>query len=113
MSELSKKLIMLLNENKLTQKQAAAAIGITEAAMSRYLKGLREPKMNVIASLAQLLGTSTDYLVGISAKKHNIAHWVIVSDGWYPVCSECWEEPPGREMTRYCPNCGAKMETGK
>ena len=42
-----------------------------------------------------------------------VAHWVIVSDGWYPVCSECWQEPPGKEMTKYCPNCGARMETGK
>ena len=113
MSELSEKLITLLNERKLTQKQAAVAIGITEAAMSRYLKGLREPKINVIASLAQFLGTSTDYLVGISFTKHNIAHWVIVSDGYYPICSACKQEPPGKEMTKYCPNCGARMETGE
>ena len=39
------------------------------------------------------------------------ANWVICCDGYYPFCSECGEEPPGREMSRYCPNCGAKMVT--
>ncbi len=113
MSKLSEKLITLLNKKKLTQKQAAISIGITEAAMSRYLRGLREPKINVLVSLAQFLEVSVDYLVGLSDTQNPIAHWVIVSDGWYPVCSACWQEPPGRQMTKYCPNCGAKMETGK
>lgn len=37
------------------------------------------------------------------------AHWEICCDGYYPYCSECKEEPQGREMTKYCPNCGRKM----
>ncbi len=37
-------------------------------------------------------------------------HWIISCDGYYPYCSECTKEPPGKEMTDYCPNCGAKME---
>ncbi len=37
-------------------------------------------------------------------------HWIICSDGYYPYCSECTKEPPGKEMTDYCPNCGAKMK---
>lgn len=39
------------------------------------------------------------------------AHWDICCDGYYPFCSACGEEPPGREMSKYCPNCGAKMVT--
>lgn len=35
--------------------------------------------------------------------------WKINSDGYYPYCSECGKEPQGREMTDFCPNCGAKM----
>lgn len=30
--------------------------------------------------------------------------------GYYPYCSECKHEPQGREMTKFCPNCGAKMD---
>lgn len=37
-------------------------------------------------------------------------HWIISSDGYYLYCSECNEEPQGREMTKWCPNCGAKMD---
>ena len=33
--------------------------------------------------------------------------WLINSDGYYPYCSQCKYEP--KEMTRYCPNCGAEM----
>lgn len=42
-----------------------------------------------------------------------IAHWVICSEGFYPYCSCCGDEPKGREMTRYCPSCGAFMENNE
>lgn len=38
--------------------------------------------------------------------------WEICCDGYYPYCLNCKVEPPGREMTKYCPNCGAKMDGG-
>lgn len=37
-------------------------------------------------------------------------HWIINSDGYYPQCSECMSEPRGREITKYCGECGAKMD---
>lgn len=40
----------------------------------------------------------------------NHSKWIICSDGYYPYCSECKHEPQGREMTKFCPNCGAKMD---
>ncbi|MBO5449403.1 MAG: hypothetical protein J5994_08740 [Ruminococcus sp.] len=36
--------------------------------------------------------------------------WEINPDGYYPYCSICKEEPQGRAMTKYCPNCGARMD---
>lgn len=36
--------------------------------------------------------------------------WLINSDGYYPYCSNCKNEPQGRVMTNYCPHCGANME---
>lgn len=35
--------------------------------------------------------------------------WVICSDGYYPYCSNCRNEPKGG-LSNYCPNCGAKMQ---
>lgn len=37
-------------------------------------------------------------------------HWIICSDGYYPYCSKCKQEPSGKNMTNYCSNCGAKMD---
>ena len=36
--------------------------------------------------------------------------WIICSDGYYPYCSECGCEPRSREMTKFCAECGAKMD---
>lgn len=36
--------------------------------------------------------------------------WIISTDDYYPYCSICKNEPQGRIMTDYCPNCGAKMK---
>ena len=43
--------------------------------------------------------------------KQNTAHWYINPDGWYPQCSNCWEEPKSGELETTCPNCGAIMES--
>ena len=36
--------------------------------------------------------------------------WEICCDGYYPYCKRCRNEPQGRVMTKFCPNCGAKMD---
>jgi len=41
------------------------------------------------------------------------AEWKINADGYYPYCSACKKEPPGRCMTAHCPHCGARMDLGK
>lgn len=38
------------------------------------------------------------------------AHWYINPDGYYPQCSNCWEEPTDGKLSERCPNCGFKME---
>lgn len=38
--------------------------------------------------------------------REKTARWEISSDGYYPYCSHCKQEPPGRELTPFCPLCG-------
>lgn len=42
--------------------------------------------------------------------KQKTGQWLINSDGYYPYCSECMNEPQNRIMTDYCSNCGAYMK---
>ena len=63
-SALSDRLLALLHEQHLNQKQLAQKIGVTEAAMSHYIKGDRVPRSTVLAKIATELGTTSDYLMG-------------------------------------------------
>lgn len=40
------------------------------------------------------------------------AKWEINCDGYYPYCSNCMTEPKSGVMSKYCPECGAKMDGG-
>ena len=53
----------LCKQNVITQKQLADMTGITEASISRYVNGSREPRANSIVKLADALGVTTDYLL--------------------------------------------------
>ena len=53
----------------LNQKELAKKADITEANLSRYENGVREPKSVILARLADALGVSTDYLVGLTEEK--------------------------------------------
>lgn len=46
----------------------------------------------------------------IEAEPVKHGRWEINCDGYYPYCSNCKNEPQGREMTLCCPNCGARMD---
>lgn len=52
-------------------------------------------------------------IVNADIKPVRHGKWLINSDGYYPYCSECKNEPDGRKMSKHCPNCGAKMDGDK
>ncbi len=62
-SALGERLLTLLHEQHLNQKQLAQKVGITEAAMSHYIKGDRVPRSTILAKIAAELGTTSDYLM--------------------------------------------------
>ena len=53
----------LLKQRKMTQKELAARSGVTEAAVSHYLKGDRTPRSSVLSRIALALGTTSEYLM--------------------------------------------------
>lgn len=62
--ELGSRIQNLLNEQGISRKEFAEMTGLTEAAISRYCTGAREPKSVTLASIANALGVSVDELLG-------------------------------------------------
>ncbi len=62
--ELGCRIQRLLNEQGISRKEFAAMTGLTEAAISRYCTGAREPKSVTLATIANALGVSVDELLG-------------------------------------------------
>lgn len=55
----------LLNKSGMTQRELAERIGVTEASVHRYINGERNPKGSTIVKIADALGTTSDYLLGL------------------------------------------------
>lgn len=59
------RILILLKKQGTTQKGLADRINTTEATLSRYVTGDREPKADMLANIATALHTTSDYLLGI------------------------------------------------
>ncbi len=57
---------LLRKERKITQKKAAADLGVSQALLSHYEKGIRECGLNFLVRCADYYGVSCDYLLGRS-----------------------------------------------
>lgn len=77
--EFGQRLLELMQQQNLTQRQVAESTGITEATMSRYATGEREPKADILAKLASTLGTTTDYLLGRETESDLDQAYIIVA----------------------------------
>lgn len=64
--------------SKLSQKEAASAIGISPSVISNYESGERTPSVEILMALASLYRCSTDYLLGLD--KSNCASYIDTSN---------------------------------
>ena len=69
--EMGLKISELLKQQNLSQKELAEKIDVTEATLSRYITGTREPKPEVLANIATALHTTSDYLLGIENEDYD------------------------------------------
>ena len=67
--EFSRILTLLRKERGITQKQAAQDLGISQAQLSHYEKGIRECGLEFVVQVADYYGVSCDYLLGRSAER--------------------------------------------
>ena len=67
--DFSRNITLLRKERKLTQKEAATELGISQALLSHYEKGIRECSLDFVVKAADYYNVSCDYLLGRTADR--------------------------------------------
>lgn len=68
-TEFNRIITLLRKEKGVTQKEAAASLGVSQALLSHYEKGIRECGLDFVVRLADYYDVSCDYLLGRSADR--------------------------------------------
>lgn len=63
-SDFARNLTLLRKERKISQKQAAADLGVSQALLSHYEKGVRECGLKFLVKAADYYNVSCDSLLG-------------------------------------------------
>ncbi len=59
-------LVRLRSQRELSQREAAAELGISQALLSHYENGIREPRLEFLVRLCDYYDVSADFLLGRS-----------------------------------------------
>jgi HTH-type transcriptional regulator, competence development regulator len=73
MKVLGARIKRLRTENKMTQKQLAEILKISESAVGMYERSEREPSFEIVVQLSELFKVTVDYLFGRTNKPDGIA----------------------------------------
>ena len=65
-------LSQLRKERGISQKRAATDLGISQALLSHYEKGIRECGLDFVIKCSNYYGVTTDYLLGVSESRNGI-----------------------------------------
>lgn len=68
-TSVSTRLVSLRKEKNLSQKEAATALGVSQALLSHYEKGIRECGLDFLCRASIFYDVSTDYLLGLTENK--------------------------------------------
>lgn len=73
------RILNLLNKNKMTQRELAKKIGVSEISISRYINGHRTPNGTIVGNIAMTLHTTSDYLLGQNIEENpEVAYYHIL-----------------------------------
>lgn len=68
-TSVSTRLVSLRKEKNLSQKEASSALGVSQALLSHYEKGIRECGLDFLCRASAFYDVSTDYLLGLTDNK--------------------------------------------
>ena len=86
----------LRHEKKISQRKAAQDLGISQALLSHYENGIREPRLEFIVRVCDYYGVSADYLFGRTEAREN------------PLAAHC-PQPGENESGEAPPACDEEM----
>lgn len=66
-------LSQLRKERGISQKKAATDLGISQALLSHYEKGIRECGLDFVIKCSEYYGVTTDYLLGVSDNRNGLS----------------------------------------
>ena len=69
LSKFAQILSQLRKERGISQKRAATDLGISQALLSHYEKGIRECGLDFVIKCSKYYGVTTDYLLGVSESR--------------------------------------------
>ncbi len=72
LSKFSSILSQLRKERGISQKKAASDLGVSQALLSHYEKGIRECGLDFVIKCSEYYGVTTDYLLGVSTSRTGI-----------------------------------------
>ena len=72
-TEFSNRLGKLRREKNLSQRQAATQFGISQALLSHYENGAREPKFEFVLQACEFYKVTADYLLGRTKERRTQA----------------------------------------
>lgn len=67
--EFARRLSLLRQEKKLSQRKVAQSLGVSQALLSHYENGVREPGLSFVVNASRFYGVSCDYLLGNSISR--------------------------------------------
>ena len=70
-SNFAKRFKGLRTERGLSQRRAAADLGISQALLSHYENDAREPKLDFVIKACEFYGVSADYILGRGKERSN------------------------------------------
>lgn len=62
----------LRKEKNLSQKEVASCLGVSQALLSHYEKGIRECKLDFLKKACDYYDVTSDYLLGLSDSRHGL-----------------------------------------
>ncbi len=84
--DFARTLAMLRQERGISQRQAAAALGVSQALLSHYENGLREPGLNFVVKVCDFYNVSADFMLGRTLSRDGTT--IIDAESLYDVTGE-------------------------